>query len=300
MTWHARDSIAAIELIYYIPFTFLSIFVCYRHGFNRSSGWIYTLILCIVRIVGGICQFVSHNNQSASLVQTILILDSVGLSPLLLATLGLLSRFVDFINTYSTPRFTMRHLRIIQFVLFIGLILAIAGGTSISVDANGTYHIPSTSKIGVVLYIVGLVGLTAIFILSAPSTGKVPSKERRVPLAIALALPFILVRLIYSILSVFLHNHLFSIATGSVPVRIAMSLIEEFIVVALYVLLGLFVDKLDAANKGPIASRPWKGNKNKKSQQVRNYTAMDTEAQRPTGYPSVVPPSHPQSNGVVR
>ncbi|KAF2623477.1 hypothetical protein BU25DRAFT_349861 [Macroventuria anomochaeta] len=300
MIWHARDSIALVELIFYIPFALVSAFVCYHHGFSRSSGWIYTLILCIVRIIGGICQFVSHSSQSAGLLQTILLLDSVGLSPLLLATLGLISRFVDFINAALTPKFTVRHFRILQLVLLVGMILAIVGGSNVSVDANGTYQIPSASKIGVILYTVGFVGITLVFVLSVPQTSAVPSKERRVPIAITLALPFILVRLTYSMLSVFVHDHLFSVATGSVPVRTGMAVIEEFIVVAVYVILGLLVDKLDASTRGPIASRPWNARKRKMSQQATTNTVVDLEAQHLNSYPTAVSSPHPQSNGVAR
>lgn len=299
MSWHARDSITLVELVFYIPFGFLTAFICYRHGFNRSSGWIYTLILCIVRIVGGIMQFVSHNNQSAGILQTILILDSVGLSPLLLATLGLLSRFVDFVNAASTPKFTIRHFRLIQLVLLVGMILAIAGGCNVSVDANGVYHTPITSKVGVIMYIVGFVALTLVYLLSVPNTSVVPDKERRVPIAITLALPFLLVRLLYSVLSVFIHDHLFNIATGSASVRISMSVVEEFVVVAVYAIIGLLVDRLDDASKGPIASRPWSGKKGRKAHQTRN-THVDIEAQYMRGYPAAVSPSNLQSNGMAR
>jgi hypothetical protein len=298
--WRSNDSIALVQLIFYIPFLFLSVFVCFRHGFHRSSGWIYTLVLCTIRIVGGACQFKSHNNPSASLLQTILVLDSVGLSPLLLATLGLLSRFIDFINAKSTPRFTVRHFRVLQLVLFLGMILGIVGGTSISVSANGSIQVPTTSKVGVILYIVGFVGMSLVHFLSVTQTIIVPNKERRMPLAITLALPFLLVRLVYSILSIFVQGHLFSIATGNVSVRIAMSIIEEFVVVAMYILLGLLVDKVDAAHRGPIANRPWNGKTNKGNRGAWDDMRGDVEAQPSNSYPVTIPPAYLQSNGVVR
>jgi hypothetical protein len=89
---HARDIVAAIELAVYIPAVIVAVIICVRHGFNRSSGWIYTLILCIVRIAGTVCQFLSHQDHSNGLIEAKIIIDSIGLSPLLLATLGLLSR----------------------------------------------------------------------------------------------------------------------------------------------------------------------------------------------------------------
>jgi hypothetical protein len=300
MIWHGRDTIALIELIFYSPFLLLSAFVCFRHGFSRSSGWFYTLVLCLVRIIGGICQFVSHSDQSTGLLKIILILDSVGLAPLLLATLGLLSRFVDFVNANSTPQFTMRHFRLLQLVLLVATILAITGGSNVSVDSKGTYQIPTTSKIGAILYIVGFVGIAAVFVLSLPHTSVIPNKERRVPIAIGLALLFIIVRLIYSILSVFVHDHLFSVATGSVAVRLGMAVVEEIMVVGIYALLGLFVDKLDASTKGPIASRPWSAKNGSRRQQAAPKTFFDPEAQHLNDYPA--PPSnlYPQTHGIER
>jgi hypothetical protein len=89
---HSRDINAIIELVFYIPTTILSIITCFRHGFHRSSGWIYTLILCQVRIAGAVCQIVSRSNHSSGLIQATIIIDSIGLSPLLFATLGMLGR----------------------------------------------------------------------------------------------------------------------------------------------------------------------------------------------------------------
>ena len=67
--------------------------VCIRHGFDRSSGWIFALVLCLVRIVGACCQLTTYHNQSVGLLEATIILESIGISPLLLATLGLLSRW---------------------------------------------------------------------------------------------------------------------------------------------------------------------------------------------------------------
>jgi hypothetical protein len=89
---HSRDIVAIVELLFYLPTAILAIITCFRHGFHRSSGWIYTLILCQVRIAGAVCQFLSHSNHSSGLIQATIIIDSIGLSPLLLATLGMLSR----------------------------------------------------------------------------------------------------------------------------------------------------------------------------------------------------------------
>ena len=93
MKFNARGGISILELFIYFPSIIAAVFICSRHGFNRSSGWIFTLILCLIRIIGACCQLATYHDQSQGLLEAALILDFVGLSPLLLATLGLLSRW---------------------------------------------------------------------------------------------------------------------------------------------------------------------------------------------------------------
>lgn len=92
MALHAQGYVSIVELIVYIPALILAIMLCSRHGFTRASGWVYTIILCVVRIVGAICQLMTYTDHSDGLLKATLIIDSIGISPLLLATLGMLSR----------------------------------------------------------------------------------------------------------------------------------------------------------------------------------------------------------------
>jgi hypothetical protein len=281
---HASDIVAAIELAVYVPACILAIVVCVRHGFNRSSGWIYTLILCVVRIAGAACQFLSRQDHTNGFIEAKIILDSIGLSPLLFATLGLLSRLyvskiqsrnapsllshsIDFINAKASPTFTTKHFRILQLLISIGLILSIVGGTSVTIQPDGSFKVATTSKAGIALYIVGYVGIVLVYLISVPKTSIVPNQERRVPVAIIFALPFILVRLIYSACSVFLHSHLFNVVTGNVALRVVMAVIEEFMVVAIYIVLGFMITKLDAHAQGSIAGREWKQKGNRVKRQ---------------------------------
>jgi hypothetical protein len=66
-----------------------SIYVLYKHGKRGLLGWIGIQSFCVVRIVGSILQIMQEKNNTASNLAT-LILASIGLSPLLLACLGIL------------------------------------------------------------------------------------------------------------------------------------------------------------------------------------------------------------------
>ena len=143
-----------------------------------------------------------------------------------------------------------------QIVILVGLILSIVGGTE-AIPKNDTDVVktPTLSKVGVILYFVGFAALTAILVVTTSQLRHVPGQERRIALAVGLAWPFILARLLYSALAVFVHNHLFSLMGGSVAVRAGMAVAEEFVVVIIYLALGLYLKKLAG---GELANRPWK------------------------------------------
>jgi hypothetical protein len=147
----------------------------------------------------------------------------------------------------------------VQLVIAVAVILSIVGGTN-STYTDGHVKIPTSSKVGVILYIVAFVGISLIWTLSVPYRSRVPSRERWSPVAVAVAWPLIAVRLLYSALSVFLHNHTFSVVNGRVVVRAGMATAEEWLVVVLYICLGLYLYKLNDNSQG-IAGRPWKGNR---------------------------------------
>ncbi|KAK5716597.1 hypothetical protein LTR15_009488 [Elasticomyces elasticus] len=260
MTFDGAGGVSVVELIVYFPALVIAIFVCSRHGFGRSSGWIYTMILCLVRIVGACCQLATYKSQSTGLLEADLILESVGISPLLLATLGLLSRCADSINQSSRTVFSAMHFRIIQLCILIGLILSIAGGTS-SVSSTGVYKSQTTSKAGIALYLVCFLALCIVTMITLKNSSYLMAGENRLIWAVIIAMPLILIRLIYSLLIVFHHSHTFSLINGSALVHALMAVVEEMLVVLMYLGVGwsLSTDSATMKAPGPIASRPWKG-----------------------------------------
>jgi hypothetical protein len=73
--------------------------------------------------------------------------------------------------------------------------------------------------------------------------GNAPREEKRIYFAVLAALPFIAVRLLWSILSVFADNASFSINSPKPLIQLFMATIEEFIVVIFYTGVGLTVAK---------------------------------------------------------
>ncbi|KAI1117350.1 hypothetical protein F5Y14DRAFT_448287 [Nemania sp. NC0429] len=255
----ANGIVSIVELIVYIPALIAAIIVCSRHGIHRSSGWIYTVILCVVRIAGAICQLLAINNPTdVSLLKATIIIDSIGISPLLLATLGVVSRFVDWINFSGSELFSTKQFRLVQVLITVGLILSIVGGTSGSSSDDGQVMVSTVSKVGIVLFIVAFVGITYFLVVSLGYRNTVPAQERRSSVAVAVAWPLILTRLVYSVLALFLDNSTFSIIGGNVGVHAALAVVEEFLVVIDYLILGFSLRRLEPEQQGSLAHRPWK------------------------------------------
>lgn len=79
------DSIAAAKLALYIILAQPAIYCLFKHGKTGFIGWLYVQIFCVLRITtGGIGL---HGSSSST---GTVILNSIGLSPLLLAASGIL------------------------------------------------------------------------------------------------------------------------------------------------------------------------------------------------------------------
>ena len=140
----------------------------------------------------------------------------------------------------------------------IGLIMSIVGGTS-SISSTGVYKVQTTSEVGIGLYCAAYVALVLITGFTISKVSHIQSTDNRLVWAVIIALPLILVRLIYSLLVVFHHSHDFNLISGSVIILACMSVIEEILVVLLYLLVGWMTEAPRKDAHGAITNRPWKG-----------------------------------------
>lgn len=87
------ESLSIAELAIYPVILLANIFVLVRHGLNRQSGWIFLAIFCLIRIIGaGFGVAAGKKPDDVNDIEWSAILGSIGISPLLLATMGLLKR----------------------------------------------------------------------------------------------------------------------------------------------------------------------------------------------------------------
>lgn len=75
------------------PFSSSRSLAVVRHAFQKQLGWIYLAVFCIVRIAGAGFKIESvHHPTNKTDTEWSAILQSVGLGPLLMASMGLLKR----------------------------------------------------------------------------------------------------------------------------------------------------------------------------------------------------------------
>lgn len=102
------------------------------------------------------------------------------------------------------------------------------------------------------MFIFIYIGLFLLTMITARDFNKIPGGERRMFVAIVLSLPFLAVRILYSILSQFSNSKTFSMMNPQIWARILMSVIEECVVVIMFTIVGLTIPKFsgDMARTG--------------------------------------------------
>lgn len=249
MTLTYRNGVSIAEIIVYVPALFIAAFLAFRHGLGRNAGWLFLILFCLARIIGPIMQLLTINDPTnESLYTGYAILQNIGLSPLMLAAIGLLSRLLSSIHKKKQTLLNSSVFHLVHLIIIVGLILGIVGG----IDAANAYissgfksYTPGPlNKAGTSLFIIAYIAILVLTAFLSFHTSAAEKGEKRLFLAVALSLPFLLVRLIYSIVFTFTHNKDFNLLTGSVTVVLCVALIEEFIIVIIYEGMGLTLKRV--------------------------------------------------------
>lgn len=258
------EAISIAEICVYAPVFLLTILIVFRHGFKRQSGWIYLAIFCLIRIIGSIFKIRSASHpKSITDIEWGTILSSVGLSPLLLASFGLLKRITDSV-TKSMPNdeeaggrggemgmrmggrrgergagglvgkivskrvnaasTRSKTIQITQLPVVIGLVLCIIGGTNTNDISKGLKF----TKAGLIIFLAAYVLLAALLGITVRDMNEAERGERRLYWVLVAAMPLLAVRLMYSLIAIFGHDAKFSIqiAKGDPWIQFGMAVVS--------------------------------------------------------------------------
>ncbi|KAJ5902696.1 hypothetical protein N7495_003224 [Penicillium taxi] len=231
--------ISILQLIIFLPSFFISLFLVIRHGLRTNSGFLFLTTFALARIIGACCELATINNSSTGLWTAAAICSAIGLSPLMLACSGMLSRVNESIRE-NVGRFALPDQTFIFYRIFnIAALSVTIAGISASMSVEGLQNPDTKAKVGMILYIVAFALLCLLLAIILLRCSSIPKGEHRAVLAVAISMPFIFVRLIYVVLIWFLHDHTFNMIDGNNTVKLVMSVLEEFAVIIAFLGIGL-------------------------------------------------------------
>ncbi|KAG2109726.1 uncharacterized protein F5147DRAFT_692121 [Suillus discolor] len=254
MALDSQGILAAVTIAMYIPFLFVSLRLVMKYGISRGDGWVLLLVFSIIRVLGGALLVAAEDITPAniSLYTGGYALELSGLSPLLLCTLGLLhSMFLtpDGLSKYN------RQFRLLQLLGTVALILTITGisdETSSSSDSSGNIM----RRAGVLLFCALYIILVGICVHVWTQVGFVMRYRKQLLKAISIALPFLAIRTLYSVLSTFSSSTFsvtgttesntsdlakFNMITGEWQIYLVMDMLMEYAVVIIYGVAGIML-----------------------------------------------------------
>jgi len=210
------NRISIAEICVYTPFLLIALLLSSRHGFGRNAGWLYLILFSVIRILGSALALATLNDPTnVGLATGAATLQTIGLSPLILTMLGLLGRVLESVRHNRKTLLDPRALRFVQTLVLVGLVLGIVGGVRFGSDAaaaatraarGGGYVAPAIrteSKAGLGLMVAGYAILAVATVLVGAQVRAAEPGEKRLLGAVAAALPFVLVRLVYSCIGTF-------------------------------------------------------------------------------------------------
>lgn len=227
-------AILIIFLVLLQPITF----VLFRHGLRSWLAWLPLSSLSIVRIVGSAIQI--HDDEKHTTSLAALILNSIGLAPLLLAALGVLHEARTARNPHLRRKLEWHIILHFHTIIVVSMILVIIGLVKLT-GAHPKESDTTLPKVGVIIILVCwivLVGFTVSSLRSSQYDMQAPAYHNGTKLLYGLivALPFIGIRELDAVLSNFVTSHTF---LSSLAVKVCLSVVPEMIATVCFVTAGL-------------------------------------------------------------
>ncbi|CAK42755.1 hypothetical protein CBS63078_3986 [Aspergillus niger] len=226
----ATEHLDVANLAVYALFSLPAIYCLVVHGKHGLLGWAYVLVMCGLRIAGSAMSLNAiHRNEINT---TAAILNGIGLSPLLMAAMGLLHEANHSIHRFLPPFLNLWGFLITHMV--------VAGGIGLAAASSGN---ETLLRVGMIVFATGwtLVAVLIWFSYGANAHSRRLGEERQLLFAITVAMPLIGVRIVYAIVTAFTSSNL---EGGSLAVRVIFGTIPEYLVMLIYVGVGIVTRNL--------------------------------------------------------
>ncbi|KAM5532760.1 hypothetical protein V8D89_013557 [Ganoderma adspersum] len=270
-----RGDIAAAQIATFGPLLFTGLIFVVRDP-DRRMAWAFISLMSVLRLIGAISHIISEGNPTNITPRLIYnIMEAAGQGPLLAATLGFL-RTVSQHSLDKTFIFT-RGMAVFGLAGISGVVLAIVGGArSGSAHTLAEYNVDMQLRhAGLILFAILFSGCLCIMVYCWLHWRVVWMYRRRILIAVTLAMPFLLVRMLYGAFSAFAPPTVvfrngrqvpaqpsssglgqFSPASPKWYIYLVMSVLMEWIAIIIYLVTRVFTP---LENDGPVESGNGKG-----------------------------------------
>ncbi|OAP58499.1 hypothetical protein AYL99_07589 [Fonsecaea erecta] len=237
----AFEILDILELIFFVPALVASAYVVYKQGYRSRLGWRLLVMICLFRLIGAITSLVAVRHPSSGLTITYDVMNSFGLSAIISTALALLDRVEGGMASHGL------HHQIFQLLhvpTLVGLILSVVGSVNLFSGSHSNVSAGFNElKAAVCLFLVVFVADSLISGHCFLKISHVLACERGLLFAVALALPFMAVRMIFSLLCVFANEpkwfSTWSLEWTAILVHGILGVLMEAIIVAIFIVAGL-------------------------------------------------------------
>ncbi|KAJ5256727.1 hypothetical protein N7478_012831 [Penicillium angulare] len=239
----STEGLELAQIVFYAT-AFIPAFFCFaKHGKHGLAGWLYVMAMCGLRLVGNGMAYHSLSTTGKP-NPTAQIISGIGLSPILLAALGILHE-----ANYSIQQ---RLPAILQGAGLLVPHLTILAGIALSAASKGKSSLLEAGMGVLALGWLMIVVFTAISLRSDSNRRRI-DHEKKLLFAVTVALPLLGIRVIYSFAVAFADGR---VNGGSLAVQAIFGTIPEFLVMIIYISAGIVTRNLTQERAGVTKSEP--------------------------------------------
>ncbi|MCJ1433824.1 hypothetical protein MMC27_003189 [Xylographa pallens] len=236
------DALAIATIIIYVVLIQPVLYCLWKHGRHGILGWLCLQVFCLLRIAGNAVLLNAKATNASN--NNALLINNIGLSPLLIATLG----FLHEARRARSPSLgrKLEWALVIQYhaAVSVALVLIIIGVINLEdrTTSTTTYALLKAAAAILIVCWAALVFWTRVSMRAQGKDLNTPGYAAGTKLlyGVIAALPLIGLRLIYAIASLLLEvNGSSSDFTTSLAARVCMSVVPEMIVTLVFVVAGI-------------------------------------------------------------
>ncbi|KAL1962558.1 hypothetical protein VTN77DRAFT_9433 [Rasamsonia byssochlamydoides] len=259
------SSISTAQVALYTIIILPSLYCLFRHGKRGILGWGYLIIFCTVRIVaGGMDLSNSSSNSSSSSSSTgALIVDNIGLSPLILAAVWVLHEARNARSSITNPKHEWARILIFHISVSTALALVAVGVSNLanahSSSDSSSDSGSSTLKAGFgVLFLCWLVlSVWTLLSFRSSSSSALKSRDRynkknnfadgtTLLYSVLVSIPLILLRGIYGAITLFSSKP--TSFSSDLAANVCMSVVPQLLAAVVFAGAGIVTRNMHAGS----------------------------------------------------